>query len=286
MDITLARTFLTVLATKSFVTAAESLFVSQSAISLRIQKLEDILGQQLLIRSKSGVEPTVHGEQFEEYARAFVQLWDEALYQTSLPDGFDSTLSLACQDSLWPELSANWVQMLETHMPTTAIKFRIFDPSQLARSLVRGTLDIAAVYTPEVRPGIKVENILDDQLVLVTGERSGIAFWQENYVYCDWGAEFAISHSRWFPSFKPPQLSVAIGTSLPRFLIETGKAAFMPYRIADDYVVRGELYFVPGTPRFPFPAYAIWAENKQTEKIDNALEYLRKAAKEAPWIEI
>ena len=94
MDLQLAQTFLTVLATKSFVKASETLHISQSAISLRIQKLEDLVGKELLLRSKVGVEPTVHGEQFEEYARAFVQLWDEAKYQTSLPDGFDGSLAL------------------------------------------------------------------------------------------------------------------------------------------------------------------------------------------------
>ena len=44
--------------------------------------------------------------------------------------------------------AANWVQMLVT-MPTNHC-FIIFEPSQLARALIRGTLDIAAVYTPEV----------------------------------------------------------------------------------------------------------------------------------------
>ena len=286
MDIVLARTFLTVLATGSFVTAAEALFVSQSAISLRIQKLEDIIGKPLLVRSKNGVEMTVHGEQFEQYARAFLQLWDEALYQTSLPDGFDSVLSLACQDSLWPELSATWVRQLAAEMDTTAIKFKIVDHDMLTRGLVRGNIDIAVVYTPQIRPGLKAERILEDQLVLVASNHAVNDGWHRNYVYSDWGQEFAIAHSRWFPDLKPPQISLSVGTSLSRFLIEAKKAAYVPYRIADDYVLRGELQFVPDVPRFSFPAYAIWTENKRSEKIDRALTQLRIVAKNAPWIEV
>ncbi|MGB7431765.1 MAG: LysR family transcriptional regulator [Ahrensia sp.] len=286
MDIVLARTFLTVLSTKSFVTAAETLFVSQSAISLRIQKLEDIVGKPLLIRSKNGIEMTVHGEQFEEYARAFIQLWTEALYQTSLPDGYDSTLNLACQDSLWPELSATWVRNIEAEMATTAVRFRIEDPEVVTRSLVRGQIDIAVVYAPQIRPGLKAEHILDDQLVLVAAKSALKGGWQNNYVYGDWGPEFAIAHSRWFPELKPPQLTLAIGTSLPRFLNEAGKAAYVPYRMADDYVLQGDLVFVPGVPRFPYPAYAVWPDNTRTEKIELALEQLRRAAQTAPWIEI
>lgn len=286
MDTVLARTFLTVLATGSFVTAAEALFVSQSAISLRIQKLEDIIGKPLLVRSKNGVEMTVHGEQFEQYARAFLQLWDEALYQTSLPDGFDSVLSLACQDSLWPELSATWVRQLAAEMDTTAIKFKIVEHDMLTRGLVRGNIDIAVVYTPQIRPGLKAERILEDQLVLVASNHAVNDGWQRNYVYSDWGQEFAIVHSRWFPNLKPPQISLSVGTSLSRFLIEAKKAAYVPYRIADDYVLRGELQFVQDVPRFSFPAYAIWTENKRSEKIDRALTQLRIVAKNAPWIEV
>ena len=285
MDLQLARTFLTVLATKSFVKASETLFVSQSAISLRIQKLEELIGKELLVRSKGGVEPTVYGEQFEEYARAFVQLWDEARYQTSLPDGFDGSLALASEDSLWPELSAAWVRAIEEQMPTTAVNFNILAPDALTRGLIRGNIDIAVVYSPEIRPGLQVEHILDDLLVLVTADGAQTQQQAENYIYCDWGPEFAIAHSRWFPGLKPPQLSLRLGTLLPRFLIEGGKSAFMPYRIADDYIARDELFFIEGAPRFPFPAYAVWAPGSGSGRIEMALQHLRAAASQAPWIE-
>ena len=51
MDIVLLKTFLNVMATESFVAAAERMFVTQSAISLRVQKLEDLTGHRLFERS-------------------------------------------------------------------------------------------------------------------------------------------------------------------------------------------------------------------------------------------
>ena len=112
MDAVLIRTFLAVVATESFVSAAERIHVTQSTVSQRIQKLEHVLGHQLFNRSKSGVELTVHGSKFEPYARSLAQLWDEAVYQTALPEGFTNTLALGCEESLWPELSAKWLQLL------------------------------------------------------------------------------------------------------------------------------------------------------------------------------
>jgi DNA-binding transcriptional LysR family regulator len=286
MDIQLANTFLTVLATKSFVSAAETLHVSQSAISLRIQKLEDLLGKKLLDRSKGGVTPTIFGEEFEEYARAFVQLWDETKYQVSLPDGFDNSLSLGCQDSLWPELSSVWVSRMASKYPNTAFNFQISEHESLTRLLVRGNLDIAVLYSPEIRPGLNVEHILDDRLVLVSANPDFNDVWDDGYIYCNWGAEFAISHSRWFPGLKPPQMTLRIGTSMPRYLIQNRKSAYIPYRMADDYVAEGKLHFIKDAPFFPFPAYAIWALNQDLSKIQLALEELRATAKDAPWIEL
>ncbi|MDA8586295.1 LysR family transcriptional regulator [Rhodobacteraceae bacterium] len=68
MDITLIKTFLEVAATGSFGGAANRLFVTQAAVSLRVQRLEDVIGHPLFIRSKAGAILTTQGVQFERYA--------------------------------------------------------------------------------------------------------------------------------------------------------------------------------------------------------------------------
>jgi DNA-binding transcriptional LysR family regulator len=44
MDITLARTFLEIVDSGNFVRAAERLHVTQTAVSVRVQTLEELLG--------------------------------------------------------------------------------------------------------------------------------------------------------------------------------------------------------------------------------------------------
>ena len=286
MDAILVHTFLHVLAADSFVSAAERMFVTQSAISVRIQKLEDTLGQQLFTRSKNGVQLTTYGEQFEPFARSMLQLWDEAVYQISLPDGFDSNLSLACEETLWPELSATWLTQLTQALPTTAFSFQTGAPQNLSNMLLRGVLDIAVIYNPEMRQGFKVEHIMDDRLVLVTSRQDHNGDLGDDYIYTDWGPEFAMAHSRWHPSLKPAQLKMQVGAAIPKFLIENARTTYLPYRIADDYVATGDLHFVEDSPRFPFPAYAVWTENTSAELLTTALDQLREAARNAPWIEI
>ena len=54
MDITLAQTFLEIVATGSFMRAAERLHVTATAVSARVRKLEDSLGRKLFVRNKAG----------------------------------------------------------------------------------------------------------------------------------------------------------------------------------------------------------------------------------------
>ncbi len=87
MDITLARTFLEVVGTGSFVVASERLHVTQTAISARVKTLEDLLGRQLFVRNKSGASLTPAGEQFVRHATTLVQVWERARHQVAVPSG-------------------------------------------------------------------------------------------------------------------------------------------------------------------------------------------------------
>jgi DNA-binding transcriptional LysR family regulator len=58
VDIELARTFVEIVKTRSFVRAAEQLNVTQTTVSSRIRALEEQLGRPLFIRNKSGASLT------------------------------------------------------------------------------------------------------------------------------------------------------------------------------------------------------------------------------------
>lgn len=286
MDIQLIKTFLAVVTTESFVAAADRIHVTQSTVSQRIQKLEELVGNKLFDRSKSGAEATLAGKKFEQYARSMTHLWDEALYQTSLPEGFTNSLSLGCEESLWPELSANWAAKLTQTMKTTTFNFRTADPENLSNLLFRGLLDMAVMYRPVVRPGFEIEHVMDDNLVLVTGMDDHDGVLREDYIYTKWGVEFDMAHSRWFPSLNAPQSVFLVGPALAQYLIANKKTSFLPYRVADDYIAEGKLHFVKNGPEYPYPSYAVWTDNKPAHLLENILQELRSAAQNAPWIEL
>ena len=57
-NISLYHIFLTAAQSPSISAAAQSLYISQPAVSKAIKKLEDSLGVSLLVRSSKGIQPT------------------------------------------------------------------------------------------------------------------------------------------------------------------------------------------------------------------------------------
>jgi len=79
LDVPALRTFLTVIDQGGFNAAAGITGRPQSTISMQIRRLEETVGAPILIRDRTRVRPTVHGETLAAYARRMVDLHDDAL---------------------------------------------------------------------------------------------------------------------------------------------------------------------------------------------------------------
>ena len=127
MDVEVARTFLEIVKTRSFVRAAERLFVTQTTVSARIQSLEQQLDSQLFIRDRAGVRLTTAGERFVQYATQLVQAWDHAREEVSLPEGQANHLAVGCELSLWDPLMISWLMWLGRTKSALALRAEV-DP--------------------------------------------------------------------------------------------------------------------------------------------------------------
>ena len=75
------RTYVAVVQLGGFTPAGELLGRSQPAISLQIKRLEELLDQPLLVRSRQHIELTAAGGKLLDYAQRILALNDEALSQ-------------------------------------------------------------------------------------------------------------------------------------------------------------------------------------------------------------
>ncbi len=282
MDIALIRTFIEVAATGSFANAADRLFVTQSAVSLRVQRLEDTLGQTLFKRSKAGAELTREGQAFEHYALSLTKLWEEARQRVGIPEGFTESLSLGAQYSLWPGLGFRWIDALKSARADLNIRAELGMPDRLTRFLIEGMIQAALIYTPQLRPGLAVEKILEEELVMVAAwPNPDLSSIDGRYVFQDWGPEFVQAHALHLPNLTHTGLTFSLGAMTANFIRGRGLATYVPARSIKPQLDRGELYLVPDAPVFPYPVWAVWRTDLPPDLADLALTTLRQVAQGA-----
>ena len=281
MDTELARTFLAVISSGNFVKAAERLYVTQSTVSARIKTLEDQLGCRLFIRNKSQTTPTAAGRQFQKYAASLVRTVEQARQDVGIPRGFRTSLTVGGRFGLWDQLLLRWLQAMRDRAPDVSIRAEIGFEKDLMQALVEGRLDVGLMYTPESRPGLTVEPLLEEILVLVSSDARYGSDFDSRYVYVDWGPEFFAKHSAVFPDFIGPALTVSIGWLGLQHILSAGGAAYLPLRMVQHLIDDGRLHRIDGTPSFMLPAYVVYSEEADDHALSGALEKLKRLAKAA-----
>jgi DNA-binding transcriptional LysR family regulator len=282
VDIELARTFLEIVKTRSFVRAAERLNVSQTAVSARIRTLEEQHGRPLFVRSKNGASLTPAGEQFLRYAPTIVQLWQRARHQVAVPEGRRAVLAIGGELSLWHPWLVEWLCSMRRTAPDVALRVEVGLPESLVDRVAAGALDVAVVYAPQYRPGARVELLLEEKLVLVTTDADGKSVEPESYVYVDWGPDFAHHHDLSFPEETNPGLFVGLGPLALTYILEAGGSGYFRQRVVAPHIAAGRLRLVSGAPSFFYPIYAVCSAQAEDELIDLALAGLRSIAASDP----
>ena len=278
MDTELARTFLAIVAAGNFVSAAERLHVTQSTVSARIKELEAQLGCTLFVRNKAGTNLTPAGRQFQKHAGTLVRTVEHARHDVGVPRGFRAALTIGGRFGLWEQLLLLWLPLMRAAAPDISVRAEIGMEPDLMQGLVEGRLDIGVMYTPQSRPGLKVEMLLEETLVLVSTDPASLAPPGPGYVYIDWGPEFYARHSASFPDFLGPAVTANIGWLGLQHILETGGSGYFPVRLVRPYLASGRLVLLQGAPEFSLPAYVVYASENRPDYLDEALQTIRDVA--------
>jgi DNA-binding transcriptional LysR family regulator len=150
LDIPTVRAFLLVAELQSFTRAAEALGTTQAAISLKLQRLEAVLGKRLVERSPRAVRLTAEGSLFLDRAHALMEAHDRAL-SGELPAR--QQLSLGISDhAAGPELVA-LLARLHAVSPQLALAVTIGFSRSLLEIYDAGELDAVIVRQEGSRRG-------------------------------------------------------------------------------------------------------------------------------------
>jgi len=279
MDTDLARTFLEVAASGSFVAAAERLHLTQTAVSARIRTLEHLLGRPLFVRNKAGARLTDAGERFMRHATSLVQGWERARQHVALPPGREDGISVGAELSLWHPLLAHWLIWMHRVCPEVALRATVDSPARLLDGVQDGALDLAVVYNPVQRAGLVCELLLEEKLVMVTSAADG-RLTPAQYVYVDWGPAFAANHHAAFPALSNPPVAISLGPLALTYLLTVGGAGYFRAGIARPFLDDGRLHRVDDAPEFSHSAYAVYTQQRDNETLARVRGGLRVVAAE------
>ncbi|CAB3758753.1 LysR family transcriptional regulator [Burkholderia puraquae] len=98
LDTTLLHTFVAIADVRSFTGAGRRLNLSQSAVSAQVARLEEQVGRALLARNTRSVTLTEHGQMLLGYARAMLNLSEEAKAKLGTGDAVDVTLRIGASE--------------------------------------------------------------------------------------------------------------------------------------------------------------------------------------------
>jgi DNA-binding transcriptional LysR family regulator len=126
--------------------AAERLFLSQPALSQRLQTIEKEWGSQLFIRSQKGLTPTPAGELVVQYAIEMVARKTE-IFETlqSLQSKVHGTLKIACASIVGQNWLPKVLKEFVTLYPDTKISLMTGWSSEIVKALYEGEAHVGIV---------------------------------------------------------------------------------------------------------------------------------------------
>lgn len=144
LDVDLLKTFLAIADTGSFTRAAEEVHKTQSAVSMQMKRLEELLGRPLFARDGRASRFTSDGDRLFEYARRMVTINDEAVSAFTRPE-LTGTLRFGTPDDyadrFLPEILARFSR---TH-PLVTVDVECVSSPDLFERTKRGEMELALV---------------------------------------------------------------------------------------------------------------------------------------------
>lgn len=152
----------------NFRRAAERVFVSQPALSLAIQKLEEELGVQIFERSRTAVSMTPIGEMIVAQAqRALEEIAQIKEIASQGKDQLVGTLRIGVIYTVGPYLLPELIPVLKKIAPHMPLEMEENQTANLEIQLANGRLDVIIIALPFGGPGIATLPLYDEDFNVV-----------------------------------------------------------------------------------------------------------------------
>lgn len=167
------------------------------------------------------------------------------------------------------------MRRLREAIPGHAVRVEIGQGADLLKQLEQGALDAALVYQPEYWPGLQVEQLLEEKLVMVRSVLSA-----EPYLYVDWGPDFRSQHDAALPDRAKAALACNLGPLALQYIMQNGGSGYFRTRVVSSYLDGGTLQRVEQAPEFAYPTYLVYSRERLSPTLHHAFQLLREVVRE------
>ncbi len=174
MDLRVMRQIVEIAEHGHMTRAAETLGVTQSALSAALRKLEDELGTELFHRTGHGVEATEAGKVFIEHARITMLAADQTTRAVRSLVGLETgSIRVGAGATAAGYLLPGAIQAVRARYPGLRFSIREAGSAQVAQGVLSGELDLGVVTLPIDHPRgdeLMVVKEIRDELMLIVPE--------------------------------------------------------------------------------------------------------------------
>ncbi|PYI54385.1 selenium metabolism-associated LysR family transcriptional regulator [Paenibacillus flagellatus] len=160
--------FYTVADKGSFSMAAQALHMTQPAVTMQVQSLEDYFGTKLFQRSTKKIELTEAGRTLLPFARRSIDLIKEtdgamAKFTHMLEGRLQLGASLTIGEYILPRLLGPF----RKEYPSISVSLKVMNTTQIMEEIFNHQLTFGLVEAPVHHPDVRTEIVLNDELKLI-----------------------------------------------------------------------------------------------------------------------
>lgn len=271
MDIRFFKTFIAVADMKHFGRAAETLYITQAAVSARIKQLEEFYSAQLIVREKNNLRLTPSGEVLLSHAHLMVSQMEQSKISISIANQQKASFSIAATPNVWDAFFSRRIHETIDLFNEVALGTEISVREAIQRKLDDRTLDAGLLTDPLKDDDFSNELIGHFDLSLV-GTRASFDQDVDDYIFIDWGLTFQKEHAlchKVVPSFKTSTAMIAL-----EVILSKGGFAYLPAELVTEYIASKALYEIEAPVQIKRPIYLVHRKNSSNYNLISQLKSL------------
>jgi DNA-binding transcriptional LysR family regulator len=176
MELRHLRYFVAVAEELHFRRAAERLHMSQPPLSQQIRQLEEEVGAQLLLRNQHRVELTASGAAFLERAREILDAVEAAALEARrVQRGEVGRLAVGFVGSSMYSIVPELLNAFRERHGDVALRLGELGTTEQLRQLESGRLDVGFLRPRQPRPGLTIEPVYSEPVMLALPDRHPLA---------------------------------------------------------------------------------------------------------------